>query len=104
MSEVSYTIDTLKGGAVRIFQPKRGYRFSIDAVLLAHFINPKKNETSLLEIGAGSGVVSFLLAHLHPHLNITAVDDIHPVLEGVLSHPQFRKSDKFILIFNGGYV
>lgn len=74
MNEESYTIDTLKGGAVRIFQPKRGYRFSIDAVLLAHFINLKKNETSLLEIGAGSGVVSFLLAHLHPHLNITAVE------------------------------
>jgi tRNA1Val (adenine37-N6)-methyltransferase len=74
MADDSYTTDTLKGGEVRIFQPKKGYRFSIDAVLLAHFVNPKKREGTLLELGAGSGVVSFLLAHLHPHLNITAVE------------------------------
>lgn len=73
MSGNSYTIDTLKGGEIRIFQPKKGYRFSIDAVLLAHFVRPER-ANAILELGAGSGVVSFLLAHNYPRLKITAIE------------------------------
>lgn len=48
-------------------QPRRGYRFSIDSVLLADFAAPLCGE-SVLDLGTGSGVVLLLLARLCPGL------------------------------------
>lgn len=54
------------GGTLRVFQPKRGFRFSIDSVLLAHFVELKKEEKAL-EIGAGTGVIGFILLKRYPN-------------------------------------
>ncbi len=48
-----------------IRQPARGYRFSIDAVLLADFAAPCCGER-VLDLGTGSGVVLLLLSRLCP--------------------------------------
>ncbi len=53
------TADALLDGRVRIFQPARGARMSLDPVLLAGFIAPPYGR--FLDIGCGTGVVSFLL-------------------------------------------
>ena len=42
----------------------RGYRFSIDAVLLAHFTTIKKNN-SILDLGTGSGIIALILLYRH---------------------------------------
>jgi tRNA1Val (adenine37-N6)-methyltransferase len=55
------TIDGILGGRLRIIQKKSGYRFSIDALLLAHFVVLREGE-GCLELGAGSGVVALILA------------------------------------------
>ncbi len=44
-----------------LYQPRTGYRFSVDAFLLADFV-PLKPGARVLELGAGCGVVSLLLA------------------------------------------
>lgn len=49
-------------------QPARGYRFSIDAVLLADFAAPVRGRT-VLDLGTGSGIVLLLLARLRPALH-----------------------------------
>ncbi len=46
-------------GSLKIFQPKEGFRFSLPSVLLAHFLEVKKEE-KVLEIGAGPGIISFI--------------------------------------------
>lgn len=58
------TLDSIGTSGVRVFQRRTGYRFTLDAVLLAHFAATEGAGLSgpLLELGAGSGVVSFLLA------------------------------------------
>jgi len=43
-------------------QHVKGYRFSIDPVLLAHFVRLKKDEL-LLDLGAGCGVLGFILLY-----------------------------------------
>lgn len=48
-------------------QPARGYRFSIDAVLLADFAAAYPGR-AVLDLGTGSGVVLLLLARLRPEL------------------------------------
>src|SRR3990172_12680121 len=46
---------------IRIRQPEKVYRFSIDSVLLADFAAPYCGR-SILDLGTGSGVVLLLLA------------------------------------------
>ena len=55
------TLDSFYHGRILLLQKKRGYRFSVDAPLLADFIRPRP-EDRLLELGAGNGVVSLLLS------------------------------------------
>lgn len=57
------TLDSIGTAGVRVLQRRTGYRFTLDAVLLAHFAATERVDESgrMLELGAGSGVVSFLL-------------------------------------------
>jgi tRNA1Val (adenine37-N6)-methyltransferase len=66
------TLDSFYHGRVRLIQKRRGYRFSVDAPLLADFIETRPGET-LLELGAGNGVISLLLGR-RPFRRITALE------------------------------
>ncbi|MGB8957636.1 MAG: methyltransferase [Candidatus Aminicenantales bacterium] len=74
------TLDAFYRGRIRIVQPKKGYRFSVDAPLLADFIRTRPGDEAL-EIGTGSGVISLLLS-VKPFKRITAVE-IQPGLAGL---------------------
>lgn len=54
-------LDDLIIGGLKIIQHSRQFCFSIDAVLLAHFATLKPNAKAV-DLGAGAGVVSLLLA------------------------------------------
>jgi tRNA1Val (adenine37-N6)-methyltransferase len=58
--------DTLFSGAVTLWQPARGYRVNIDALLLAKFAAQAGGKPSLraLDLGAGVGAVILGLYHL----------------------------------------
>jgi len=53
------TRDTFYNGKVIVYQHKKGYRFSVDAPVLADFL-PCEPGQKALEIGTGSGIVSLL--------------------------------------------
>lgn len=57
------TADTALGGAVGVIQAKRGYRFSLDAVLLARFA-AEQPAHRVLDLGCGSGVGGLCLLAL----------------------------------------
>jgi tRNA1Val (adenine37-N6)-methyltransferase len=54
--------DSLFDGELICFQHQKGYRFSIDAVLVAHFIDVKRGDR-ILDLGTGSGVISMILMY-----------------------------------------
>jgi tRNA1(Val) A37 N6-methylase TrmN6 len=58
---------------LRILQPAKGYRFTVDSVLLAHFIRTEAPE-EILEVGAGSGIVTILLSALQKFQSVVAVE------------------------------
>ena len=51
------------GGGLFVYQPLRGFRFGIDAVLLSHFPRPRKRE-NVLDLCTGSGVIPILMSRL----------------------------------------
>jgi tRNA1Val (adenine37-N6)-methyltransferase len=55
------TIDEILGGKLRIVQKKKGYRFSLDAFLLAHFIRLKKDD-HIIDLGTGSGIIAIIIS------------------------------------------
>lgn len=54
--------DTLFDGELHCLQHVSGYRFSIDPILLAHFVQPGKEER-ILDLGAGCGVLGLILLY-----------------------------------------
>ncbi len=55
------SVDDLQYKGLKIIQDKRGFRFGIDAVLLANFAHIKKG-TTVLDLGTGTGIIPILLA------------------------------------------
>jgi tRNA1Val (adenine37-N6)-methyltransferase len=71
------TLDSFYHGRILVMQKKKGYRFSVDAPLLAAFIRTGPAD-SLLEAGAGNGIISLLLS-LRPFRRIVCLE-IQPAL------------------------
>lgn len=67
------TIDDLILGNFRIIQPVHGYRFSLDAVLLAHFCQLDR-VGRVIDLGTGNGVIALLLAARRPKLRIIGIE------------------------------
>jgi tRNA1Val (adenine37-N6)-methyltransferase len=72
------TIDSILGGALTLVQPRNGYRFSIDSILLGRFVRVRPRDR-VLELGAGCGVISVMIAALWRPREIVAVE-IQPEL------------------------
>lgn len=66
------TLDKLACGDLFVYQKRRGYRFSLDAYLLAAFVDERPG-MSVLEVGSGSGVIGIILAALKGQ-RVTAVE------------------------------
>lgn len=56
---VATTTDTLLGGALRLLQPKSGYRVNIDSLLLVAFAG-KRRVARAVDLGAGVGALGLL--------------------------------------------
>lgn len=72
----SYTRDSISlrgAGVVRIAQPGKGARFNLDGLLLADFCRIKPWDR-VMEPGAGTGIVSLLLAKKYPRSHIVAIE------------------------------
>ena len=54
------TFDTLFGGKVKVIQEKNGYRFSIDAFLLAGFVWLRRGDR-VIDLGTGVGIIPLIL-------------------------------------------
>jgi tRNA1Val (adenine37-N6)-methyltransferase len=50
------SIDELLDGHLKLIQSKTGYRFSIDALLLAEFVTIRKDDV-ILDQGTGCGII-----------------------------------------------
>ena len=72
------TDDTLFNGRLVCRQHRDGYRFSLDAVLLAHFCQPASQD-KVLDLGCGCGVIGLALCYRHLDVQVTGLE-LQPAL------------------------
>jgi tRNA1Val (adenine37-N6)-methyltransferase len=76
-----FTRDSMLRGQVTLLQPRRGFRSSLDPVLLAGFVTAPYGH--VLDIGCGTGAISFLLLARDPAATGVGVE-IQPRLAALL--------------------
>ncbi len=55
------TLESFFNGKLQIIQKKKGYRFSVDALLLSQFVRIRKNDR-VIDLGTGCGILPLLLS------------------------------------------
>ena len=67
------TTDTFFNGRLQVKQNRSGYRFSIDAVLLAGHIRLRPGD-KVLDLGTGCGIIPLILAYHHKKIKVYGVE------------------------------
>lgn len=67
------TLDEILDGRLRIFQSKKGYRFSLDSIMLAHFTS-LKSRSHAMDLGCGNGIILLLLAKCFPNAHFVGLE------------------------------
>lgn len=92
------TTDTFFNGRVRVKQDRSGYRFSIDAVLLAYYARPRPDD-KIIDLGTGCGIISVILAHRHPGITLYGIEFQKTLAEiATLNAKENRMSDRITII------
>lgn len=67
------TLDDLLINDLKIIQKKQGFRFTLDAVLLAHFAAVKEGD-AVVDLGTGTGVIPLILSARAKKLRIYGIE------------------------------
>jgi tRNA1Val (adenine37-N6)-methyltransferase len=94
------TTETLFAGGLRIRQKKKGYRFSIDAAILAHHVCLKAPCVAV-DLGTGCGIVSLLLASRFPSAQFYGIEIQRDLAELAEQNVRLNDMEDRITIFHG---
>ena len=68
------SLDSFLQGQLKISQSRAGYRFSVDALILAFHAVPNKPGEKILDIGTGCGIIPLITAFRYPDVHIVGVE------------------------------
>ncbi len=80
MFSQNITVDKILKGKISIIQLKNGFRYGLEAVFLAAFVNGylkkyKKKNFLLADVGSGVGTISLIIAHKNNGAKISAIEN-----------------------------
>lgn len=93
-------IDDLEYKGLKIIQNKKGFCFGVDSVLLADFAKDIKNNSSVVDIGTGTGIISLLLSKKTSLKKIYGVEIQEDVAEMAKRSVELNKLEDKIEIIN----
>src|SRR5258708_2061361 len=97
-SSQSETRDSILDGSITLIQPRHGYRFSVEAILLGRFARASTRDR-VLELGAGCGVVSIMMATLYHPREVVAIE-IQPPLSDMITRNVAINQLKSVTVVN----
>lgn len=95
------TVDELRRYGLRIIQPRDGYRFSLDPLLLCDFAAIRDGDEAV-DLGAGCGIMPLILARVAPGSSLVGVEsqaamaelaERNVALNGMNERVQIRHAD-----------
>lgn len=84
LPDIALTCDGILNRSYHLYQPKKGYRFGTDAIVLAASVGAHYG-AKIADFGAGAGAVSVALSHFCPQAHITAIEK-DPEMAACLRH------------------
>ena len=67
-------IDDLKYKGLKIIQNKEGFCFGIDSVLISDYAKRIKKNSTIVDLGTGTGIISILLSKKQENLKIYGIE------------------------------
>jgi tRNA1(Val) A37 N6-methylase TrmN6 len=87
---------------VTISQNPRGYRYSVEPFLLAHWVHPAEG-SRILDIGTGCGVIPLLLMSRQANLEITALEIQNTLYQSAVDNVKSNRWSHRIRVLEGDY-
>ena len=94
------TLDTILNGHLRLLQNKKGYRFSLDSILLSHFVSLKPRMRAI-DLGCGNGIILLILAKRFPHVNCVGLEIQENLAALARKNSQLNNLSEKVEIFSG---
>ena len=94
------TLDTILNGRLQVLQTKKGYRFTLDSILLAHFVFLKPR-TRAIDLGCGNGIILLIAAKRFPHVNCVGLEIQENLAALARKNTQLNGLDRSVEIFSG---
>ncbi len=99
----SETLDILRKWNLKIIQGARGYRFSIDSLILASLAHPP-HRGRILDLGTGCGIVGLILARSHPGITVTGVEIQAQLAQRARKNVALNDMEERMEILEGSYA
>jgi len=93
------TLETFFNGRLRVIQKKRGYRFSIDTLLISQFIRIRNNER-VIDLGTGCGILPLILSRTTKAGSFVGVEIQKGLVQCARKNVMLNHLDSLILILH----
>ncbi|MCY6484793.1 tRNA1(Val) (adenine(37)-N6)-methyltransferase [Clostridium aestuarii] len=94
------TLDDLQLKGLHVIQKKEGFRFGVDAVLLANFAHVKK-EARVIDLCSGTGIIPFIIAGKREPSQITGIEIQEEMVEMAKRSVEFNGLEGKLDFVNG---
>ena len=93
-------IDDLQYKGLKLIQKKNGFRFGVDAVLLADFADVRKTDR-VIDLGTGTGIIAVLLAGKSGAASVTGLEIQPDIAEMAQRSVKLNALEDRVKIING---
>ncbi|KYH34184.1 tRNA1(Val) (adenine(37)-N6)-methyltransferase [Clostridium tepidiprofundi DSM 19306] len=94
------TLDDLQLNGIYVIQKKNGFRFGVDAVLLANFANVKRN-ARVIDLCSGTGIIPFIIAGKTEAKKIIGIEIQEDMVEMAKRSVEYNKLNEKMEFIHG---